>query len=192
MNKLSYMWLVLAASACGPQKQVATPLPAAPAATMPAEHAVALLNDSISVADITARVAQFAPAIIDIDDRPLAAWEKQVLAKLVDASKIMHDLFTIQVSPQNPAWRAQLANANGPGKEAALQYFDIMVGPWDRLNHDQPFLEFGPKPTGAGYYPTDMTKQEFESYVASHPNEKDALTGYFTIITRDGNNRNKL
>ena len=37
-----------------------------------------------------------------------------------------------------------------------------------------------------------MTKQEFESYLASNPGEKDALTGYFTIITRDGNNRNKL
>ncbi|HEY0811596.1 MAG TPA: hypothetical protein VGD49_15605 [Longimicrobiales bacterium] len=192
MNNRKYLWLVLAASACGPQKQVATPLPAAPAATTPSENAIALLNDSISVADITARVAQFAPAIIDIEDASLAAWEKQVLAKLVEASKIMHDLFTVQVSPQNPAWRAQLASASGPGKEAALQYFDIMVGPWDRLNHDQPFLEFGPKPAGAGYYPKDMTKQEFESYLASNPAEKDALTGFFTVITRDGNNRNKL
>ena len=37
-----------------------------------------------------------------------------------------------------------------------------------------------------------MTKQEFESYLAAHPAEKDALTSYFTVITRDPNNRSKL
>jgi hypothetical protein len=192
MNITRLLPLILLSVACGPQSQVATPVPAAPVATTPTDNAIAFLNDSISVADITARVAQFAPASIDINDASLAAWEKQVLVKLIDASKIMHELFTIQVSPNNPAWRTQLANTSGPGKDAALQYFDIMVGPWDRLNHDQPFLEVGPKPAGAGYYPADMTKQEFENYVAANAAEKDALTGYFTIITRDGSNRNNL
>lgn len=182
---------VFVMGACAPRTEtvpaVVTPVPVAPV-----EHAIPFLNDSITVADIIGRVAQFAPATIDIDDRSLTSWERQVLQKLIDASKIMHDLFTIQVSPQNAAWRNRLAHERGPGQEPALQYFDIMVGPWDRLHHDQPFLEVGPKPPGAGYYPTDMTKEEFERYVAAHPSEKDALTGYFTVITRDGANRNKL
>jgi hypothetical protein len=184
--------LALVLSGCAPRTETVQPVATVPVPVAPVDNAIAFLNDSVTVAEITARVAQFAPAIIDIDDRTVATWERQVLQKLIEASRIMHDIFTIQVSPQNPSWRAQLAGASGPGKDAALQYFDIMVGPWDRLHHDQPFLEVGAKPPGAGYYPTDLTKVEFERYVAANPSEKDALTGYFTVITRDAANRNKL
>ena len=159
---------------------------------MPEETAVAFLVDSISPADMTARVAQFAPALLDFDDRSLAGWEKQVLRKLVDASMIMHDIFMIQVAPQNPQWRSQLANSNGAGKQAALEYFDIMVGPWDRLEGGAPFLEVGPRPAGAGFYPPDLTKQEFESFLIANPSRKESLTGYFTVIRRDANDAGKL
>jgi hypothetical protein len=181
---------LLAAACGGAPRQIVQPVPAPTPTTPPAAtqvNTVPLLVDTITANEIAARVAQFAPATLDFDDRTLAPWEKQVLAKLVDASRVLHEIYTVQVAPQNPTWRAQLAAQNGAGKEAALQYFDIMVGPWDRLQHDEPFLEVGGKPAGAGYYPQDMTKQEFESFVAANPNQKDALTGYFTVITRDAN-----
>ncbi|HEY0304492.1 MAG TPA: hypothetical protein VGC44_05950, partial [Longimicrobiales bacterium] len=184
----------LLAAACGAPREVVQPIPAPTQTTQPAAqvNTVPLLVDTITATEIAARVAQFAPALLDFDDRTLAPWEKQVLGKLVEASRIMHEIYAVQVAPQNPAWRTQLAAQDGPGKEAALQYFDIMVGPWDRLQHDEPFLEVGPRPAGAGYYPQDMTKQEFESFLAANPAQKDALTGYFTVITRDAANRNKL
>lgn len=192
--KAGFVGVAALLCACGgAQREVvqAVPVPAraAPAAN---SNTVPLLVDSISAATMAARVSQFAPALLDFDDSSLAPWEKQVLTKLVDASRIMHEIYVIQVSPQNPTWRAQLASQSGAGKEAALEYFDIMVGPWDRLEHDEPFLEVGARPVGAGFYPADMTKQEFEAYLAANPAEKDALTGYFTVITRDAANRNKL
>src|SRR5688500_11949849 len=116
--------MLLAGCASTEQPVIAPPAPVQPA--VPVENTVAMLVDSISASEIAARVAQFAPAMLDFDDRTLANWEKQVLAKLVDASRIIHDIYNIQVAPQNPAWRAQLASATGPGKEAALEYFDIM------------------------------------------------------------------
>jgi hypothetical protein len=193
--KAGFVGVAILLCACGARREVvqAVPGPATPSspATVSA-NTVPMLVDTISAAAIAARVRQFAPATLDFDDRTLAAWEKQVLARLVEASRVIHDIYTIQVSPQNPEWRAQLAAQSGPGKEAALQYFDIMVGPWDRLQHDQPFLEVPAKLPGVGYYPADMSKQEFESYLAAHPAEKDALTSYFTVITRDGSNRTKL
>ncbi len=194
MKRITLGISMLAAACGGATREVVQSIPSQTQPTRPAAQVttVPLLVDTITATEIAARVAQFAPATLDFDDRTLAPWEKQVLAKLVEASRIMHDIYTIQVSPQNPAWRAQLAAQEGDGKEAALEYFDIMVGPWDRLAHDEPFLEVGPKAPGAGYYPADISKQEFESYLAANPGEKDALTSYFTVITRDGNNRNKL
>lgn len=188
---LSFTALLLAACS-GPTRQVVQPIPAPTTARPVQVNTVPMLVDSISAEEIAARVAQFAPATLDFDDRTLSASEKQVLAKLVEASQVLHDLYTVQVAPQNPSWRAQLAGQTGEGKEAALEYFDIMVGPWDRLQHDEAFLEVGPRPAGAGFYPQDMTKQEFEAYLAAHPAEKDALTGYFTVITRDQADRKKL
>jgi peptidase M49-like protein len=142
------------------------------------------LSDSISADQLSGRVAQFAPAVLDFDDRTLQPWEKQVLKKLVEASFVLHDVYALQVSESVPQWRGRLETEQGVGKDAAKDYFAIMVGPWDRLEHDQPFLEVGPKPPGASYYPLDMTKPEFEAHIAKNPQDKAAFTGYFTVIRR--------
>ena len=147
---------------------------------------VPLLADEITPREMGERVAQFAPAAIDFDDTALEPWERRVLAKLVEASDVMHEIFTVQVSPRNPEWRRALAGQRGAGRDAALAYFDIMVGPWDRLEHNQPFLEVGPKPPGAGYYPEGLTSAEIDRWLESHPADRDAFTGYFTVIRREG------
>ena len=146
---------------------------------------IPFLNDGITAEALLARVAQFAPAVLDFDDRTLAPWEKQVLKKLVEASGVLHEIYALQVSERVPEWRARLETEQGAAKSAAIEYFEIMVGPWDRLEHNQPFLKVGAKPEGAGYYPLDMTKAEFEAHIAKNPQDKTAFTGYFTVIRRD-------
>ncbi|HET7711942.1 MAG TPA: peptidase, partial [Thermoanaerobaculia bacterium] len=70
-------------------------------------------------------------------------------------------------------------------------YFLANKGRWDRLKQDEPFVapfgEEGRKPDGAAFYPPNITKEEFERYVASHPSEKDALQSLFTVVRRSGN-----
>ncbi len=151
--------------------------------------AIPFLSDSITVADLGRRVAQFAPVSLDFDDTTLQPWEKQVLRKLVDASFVLHEIYAVQVHEMVPAWRARLEAEQGAGKAQAIEYFELMVGPWDRLEHDRPFLEAGPKPEGAGFYPLDLTKAEFESHLARNPQDRTAFTGYFTVIRRDAQRR---
>ncbi len=44
------------------------------------------------------------------------------------------------------------------------EYAMINYGPWDRLT-GQPFIDgYGPRPAGAGFYPADMTREEFEAF----------------------------
>ncbi len=143
------------------------------------------LAPDVTPDDLAGRVAKFEPAVLDFDDSALAPWEKTVVEKLVQATDLMHELFSEQVSPENATWKQELAVYDGPGAEAARNYFDIMVGPWDRLEHDQPFLSVGEKPAGAGYYPADMTTQEFDDWIAAHPEDRDAFMAYFTVIRRD-------
>ncbi|MEX2283477.1 MAG: peptidase [Gemmatimonadota bacterium] len=178
--------LVVALNACSPgSPEGARPLPESAANA----SAIPFLSDTITPAELDRRVAQFAPAVLDFDDSTLQPWEKQVLKKLVEASFVMHEIFAVQVHEQIPQWRARLEAEQGDGKARAIEYFELMVGPWDRLEHDLPFLEVGAKPAGAAYYPPDMTKAEFETHLASHPTDKAAFTGYFTVIRRDAQRR---
>lgn len=148
------------------------------------EAPISMLAPGLTPAALEARVAQFAPARIDFDDSSLEPWEREVLKRLIQASDIMHEIFTRQVSPRNPEWLARLEAEHGAGRDAALAYFDIMVGPWDRLENDAPFLDVGEKPAGAGYYPEDLTAEELNAWLEAHPEDRDAFTSYFTVIRR--------
>ncbi len=64
--------------------------------------------------------------------------------------------------------------------------FDLMAGPWDRMNDDAPFWGTRPKPPGGGFYPEDLTKAELDVYLAAHPAEKEKLLSPYTVVRREG------
>src|SRR5436190_24081015 len=115
--------------------------------------------------DIAQRVAQLPRTVIDYDRSLLDDNDKQVVAKLIEASKAIDELYWRQVSQFNPQWRARLEKTGGP----AYEYFLANKGPWDRLKEDEPFTGTMKKPAGAAFYPEDITKEELEKYVAAHP-----------------------
>jgi len=136
---------------------------------------------------LEAQVAKFAPATLDFDSDLLDPNQKRIVRKLVEASDHLHQAFLMQVWRGNLDLADRLAAApENEAEAAARRYFNIMAGPWDRLESDAPFLDVGPKPKGAGFYPEDMTKAEFNAWVEAHPDQRDALTGYYTVIERDG------
>ena len=51
-----------------------------------------------------------------------------------------------------------------------------MMGPWDEMDEDKPFFGSAARPVGAGFYPADLTKEQFDDYLAKHPGEAEALT----------------
>jgi hypothetical protein len=141
------------------------------------------------VPDIEQRLAKFSPTPLEADLSALSAEDRKVLGLLVQASQHMDEIFLRQVWAGNPALREEMKTWNGtpPGTaEAARQYYAINFGPWDRLDAFKPFIGTQTHPEGAGYYPEDMTKQEFESWVGKHPADKEAFLSGTTVIRRDG------
>jgi hypothetical protein len=130
--------------------------------------------------DVAQRVKQLPRTVIKYDASMLDANEKKVVAKLIEASKYLDEIFWRQVSEKNPAMRKELAAKGGP----AYEYFVINKGPWDRLKDDEPFIGTEKKPAGAAFYPTDITKETFEKYAAAHPDQKTELQGLTTIVRR--------
>ncbi|HEX4959839.1 MAG TPA: peptidase [Thermoanaerobaculia bacterium] len=136
------------------------------------------------VPDIQKRVAQFAPTPFSADLSPLSTEDRKVLDKLVEAAKLMNEIFLRQAWTGNPALREELKTLQGANAAATRDYFTINFGPWDRLAERQPFIGSKPHPPGAGYYPEDVTKEEFDAWVAKHPAEKEKLTSTVTVIRR--------
>lgn len=98
--------------------------------------------------------------------------EKKVIPKLIEAAKIMDELFWQESFGDKEEF---LKNLN----EEDRVFAEINYGPWDRLNDNQAFLEgYGEKPLGATYYPEDMTAEEFEAW------DNEAKKGLYTLVQR--------
>lgn len=135
------------------------------------------------VADINERIAKLPRTVIDYDRSLLNENEKSVVMKLVEASNYMDEIFWRQASLENITLRKEL-----PKDQPAYRYFELMKGRWDRILENEPFIapfgEAGKKPAGAGFYPLDMTKEEFEKWITDHPDDEEKFEGQFTVIAR--------
>lgn len=129
---------------------------------------------------LTERLAKFEPVSITADAAHLPESEQDALRHLVEAARLMHPVFLRQAWVENPELERTLT-----GDARAL--FDVHRGAWDRLD-EEPFLpgDQHSRPDTAGYYPPDLTKAEFEAWLAAHPDDKEAFEGLFTMIVRDG------
>jgi peptidase M49-like protein len=137
--------------------------------------------------DLARKIARFAPTELTADTSKLSPKDRQALDKIIAAAKLFDPLFLRQVWSGNEALEKKLtADKSAAGRER-LHYFLINDGPWSRLDSNEPFIEGVPreKPQAANYYPEDMTKDEFNTWVQSLPEaEKQKATGFFYLIRR--------
>jgi hypothetical protein len=100
--------------------------------------------------------------------------QQQMIPLLIEASSIMDDLYWLQAYGEP---KPLLDSIEDP---VIRRFADINYGPWDRLAADRPFIESaGPKPLGAQFYPSDMSKAEFEAW------DQEGKDGWYTLIKRN-------
>ena len=131
-------------------------------------------------------IARFVPTDITADLSKLSPNDRRVLAKLVEASKIIDGIFLRQVWSGNVSMLLDLSRDQTPEGRARLHYFLINKGPWSRLDEDKPFVLGAPaKPQNGAFYPDDATKEEIEKWIALLPAaEQVEAKAFFTVIKR--------
>ncbi|UNK50742.1 Zn-dependent hydrolase [Lysobacter sp. S4-A87] len=151
----------LALAACKPQAPQEPAKPAAQAAPAASGYAAAHAGD-YALVPLKAELSGF-------DDAG-----KRMIAKLVQASEVMNDIYWKQ------SWDGDRAALLARAPDAATrELVEVNFGPWDRLNEDSPIIEgVGPRPPGGPFYPADMTKAEFEA--ATLPDK----TSNYTLLRR--------
>ncbi|QDG37413.1 Zn-dependent hydrolase [Alteromonas mediterranea] len=101
--------------------------------------------------------------------------QHKMLSLLIDASKIMDDLFWKQAFFEDKD-----AFLSSIDDEDVRHFAAINYGPWDRLNGDTPFISgYDDKAPGAEFYPHDMDKAEFAT--ASFEDKQ----GLYSMVKRD-------
>jgi len=136
--------------------------------------------------DIQARVEQFQPQELGADLGHLSAGDREALDLLIQASDVIQGVFEQQAWANRDEMDAQVAAYTGPNAAAVKDYYDIMLGPWDRLKAEEPWLGDAHHPEGAGYYPEDMTEAEFEAWIEANPDDGPGLRSLHTIVIREG------
>lgn len=144
--------------------------------------------------ELNQMAARFAPAPLEVDLSSLSAGDKKALAKLIEAGRIVNHLFMQQFWSGDLALYDKLQLDKSALGKARLHYFWINKGPWSEIDEHKAFLPGVPakKPAGANFYPEDMTREEFESWVKAHPDQKEQAEGFFTVVRRDANKQTKL
>ncbi len=167
---------------------LATAALAAPEKVKPTTAEKNGLPDAKQLDQMTAR---FAPTDLTADISKLTPADRQVLVKLIEASKIIDAIFLGQVWSGNASMLLDLAGDQSPAGHARLHYFRLIKGPWSRLDEDKPFVFGAPaKPENAGFYPDDAPKPEVEKFIAALPDEEQkAAKSFFTVLRHDADGR---
>jgi hypothetical protein len=142
--------------------------------------------------ELAKKIRRFAPTVLTANTARLSANDRKALSKIIAAAKLMDPLFLRQVWSGNEALLKRLEADRTPVGLQRLHYFRINNGPWSRLDNNEPFIEGVPreKPPQANFYPDDITKEEFNSWLNSLPDaEKEKATGYFYTIRRNSSRK---
>jgi len=175
---------------------------------MPVMRSAVLLMSTVSFAAPAAKparvpdqaqlkkmVARFAPTLIQVDVSGLSVGNRQALPKLIEAARILNDIYMQQLWSGDPALYSRLRKERLPLGRARFHYFWINKSPWDDLNNFKAFLPAVPdrKPLGANFYPADMTREQFESWVKGLPEkDQEQARGFFTVIRWQAGDKGKL
>ncbi len=126
--------------------------------------------------ELQQKVDAFALVPLKSNIEHLTESERAVLGLFFDAATIMDDIFWEEAYGAKDAFLASLPN------DTYRDFARINYGPWERLNGNEPFVQgVAAKPLGANFYPTDMTKEEFEAW--NNP-LKESM---YSVVRRDGN-----
>ncbi|XP_076944375.1 nudix hydrolase 3-like [Bidens hawaiensis] len=164
------------------------------------------------------KLNRYSPISLTAELTGVTEEDKEVLVLLIQAARIMDDIFYQQVWCSNSSLREWL---NGREQLSELdmlkwKYYSINKSPWSCLDENEAFLttvdsavkllpeatkavanwkglEYKAafpilKPPGANFYPPDMDKMEFESWLESlSEKEKQDAKGFFNVIRRCNN-----
>src|SRR4051794_10315414 len=111
--------------------------------TLPALLVLLMTPTFAQIPDLPAldrMMARFARVELHVDTAKLAPADRAALAKLVEAARLIDDLFLTQYWSGNHTLYSKLQADTSPLGKARLRYFWINKGPWSALDELKAFV----------------------------------------------------
>jgi len=140
---------------------------------------------------LTSMSARYAPVALTADVTHLSAGDRQAIAKLVEAAKLVDVLQLRQRWSGNEALWAALKKDKSKLGQARLNYFWINKGPWSVLDAHASFMPASyagiaipaHKPEAGNFYPQGASKASLETWMNGLPaDDKQQAQWFFTTI----------
>ena len=122
----------------------------------------------------------------DVDTSFLSPSEVEVVNKLIQASKLMTQIYRRQMTSNFGKVRKTISESGFENAKDLSRLFNLYFKRCDELAQNQPFFGDTPCPEGNGFYPEDITRDEFNQWIANHPDHAEAFKSGYTIIRRSG------
>ncbi|HKB07593.1 MAG TPA: hypothetical protein VKF61_04865 [Candidatus Polarisedimenticolia bacterium] len=138
--------------------------------------------------DIRARLKAYAPVKLQADLSQLGVRDRDALGKIVAAVGAMDEIYWKQMGRQALEARQAFAGATDAVDLLYRDYIRINFGPFDIRNGNERFVTVGssngPRRPGAGFYPDDLTKEDFEKRLNDYPELREDFERINTVIRR--------
>jgi hypothetical protein len=116
----------------------------------------------------------------------LSPGERIAVAKLLEVGRIFQDIYEVQRHRNALTTRAALSRRTDVEGRRLDTLYRLNQGPIATTleNKREPFLAVPDAPPGKNVYPWDLTKAEFDGYIAAHPAERARLTDLRSVVRR--------
>jgi hypothetical protein len=119
---------------------------------------------------------------IEPDISYLTSNQKEVLKYLIECAKILDDIYLLQKNPESLKLKREIEQS---GNIKLLNYFNVMAGPFDQFEENIPFIEGCKFPEKGGFYPEDITLEEFDEFIKNNPDVEEDFISPYTIVVRE-------
>src|SRR5271168_2977935 len=133
------------------------------------------------VPDLAERVAKFKLVHMPFNSTGLSAREKEMVAKLVDASGLLDCIYWRQNDPPGLKLYLSLADSKDPQDLLLRRYLKINGSRFDLIDDDKPFVGTQPMPPGRGFY-AGMSQADIDAYLAKYPSKRAEVYSPYTIF----------
>ncbi|MDQ3586426.1 MAG: NUDIX hydrolase [Acidobacteriota bacterium] len=121
----------------------------------------------------------------------LSEGERRAVGKLLEVGKIFQELYEEQRHAQALAAQRELRQLDArlgstPATQNLLTLYRLNQGPIATTleNKREPFLPVDPSPPGKNVYPWGVSKEEIETFLAAHTEERDSILDLRTVVRR--------
>jgi hypothetical protein len=136
--------------------------------------------------NIAAQLAKFKQVRMPAATAGLTSREKQLVQKLIDASRLIESIYWRQSDRAGLALYTGLAGCSSKTDRDIRRFLVINGSRYDLLEEHKPFIGKDPYPPGRESYPKGLTQKDIDAYVAAHPDKKNDIYNPLTVIKRQG------